>query len=277
MPHLTLPLILVLVSLLTAQDQIDTSTVSATSSQDPGNCTPEVILMRQGKNQSICLSRFVPQNDSCVDVDISFNEVNGAKFRFSFDASRKWKYAGISVDDGTKQLKGVQVEISSDNDGNLLQATLALSTLQDKPNTELLLVNPAGDIPVIPDTVDNLQYSISWNTFLCEKKFEMVQSKTFIKYTYPPGYGRREPGFNCAERSMFHHGSSVIFPTSQSVWERGVFINVYHVLTPSKLRYELMQGERDRGEIIREELEREKRKKAAKKPGWLQIKKLKNF
>jgi hypothetical protein len=55
---------------------------------------------------------------------------------------------------------------------------------------------------------------------------------------YPPGYMRREPVLNTPEKTMFHCGAAVNFPTAGSLDERGAMVNYWHDQNLKKLKYQ---------------------------------------
>jgi hypothetical protein len=81
-----------------------------------------------------------------------------------------------------------------------------------------------------------LDFSFDKKVFSCVPEHE---AKVIVrKFTYPPGYMRREPVLNYPELSMFHYGTSVRMPSIGSIEERGVLINYWHILHPQDLDYD---------------------------------------
>ncbi|MFP4014039.1 MAG: hypothetical protein ACLFVQ_08155 [Chitinispirillaceae bacterium] len=254
---------------LLAQDSADVTAGLSSEVNPTQDCSPVIHILHRGKSQVICLDDFSTGPDSCMEVDINLHTVAGMSFRFHCSADRKWTYSGIKVENEANQLQNVGLELNSDHEQNLQSATITLNTEENTSGKKELRVNPRSDLRYGPDTAQHLEFSLTWNSYLCiEKKPETEQVEVFMPYSYPPGYGNRGAKINCAERQMFHYRSSVVMPTSGSVHNRGALINIYHILHPPKLEY----GEDFSGREFR--YGRLKKKKKPKKKGWLQIKPL---
>ena len=220
------------------------------------DCHPEIIFYYNSTSQSICLSQFTPSADSCAGLEIIFEKALGIKAYFSCNFEHKWLFDSVGYSNPSVVNSKVKANVTSDEAGFLKNMQLFLGDYKDS-----LAITPKikrnADIPEILQKPPSY-FSINMSTFSCTNhpNKAIIVDRT---YTYPVGYGKREPIYNYPELKMFHCGGSVQFPTSESVKMKGIYINEYHVLEPYKLKYQ-----ESKDEIVRK-IVKQKPKKVRKK------------
>ena len=228
-------LLLLIATISTSFADNQTSTPGTTS-----DCYPEIVFYYNTTSQSICLSQFAPGADSCADLEIIFENTLGIKAHFSCNFEHKWLFDSVGYSNPSVENSKVKANVTSDEAGFLKNMQLFLGDYKDS-----LAITP--NIKRNADIPENLPQPSS-NFFINKTSFSCTNqpNKAIIVdriYTYPVGYGKREPTYNYPELKMFHCGGSVQFPTSESVKMKGIYINEYHVLEPYKLKYQESKDE----------------------------------
>jgi hypothetical protein len=225
---------------------------------DQTNCVPEVRLQLSPAPVSICLNRFNPLTpDSCVEVTIGGDELSGVSLHFTRTDTTGWRYSGSTSPDSDKQSSLLRIEITGDEQGDLLRAIV----YPDNRNTPINIAAIENDRPALPDTLSqfNLHYERHARRCRQPQPREIVETRVYI---YPPNY-RRDPDFNCAERAMFHSGMSVRMPTSASLENRAQLYIYWHVQKLAPLKFDEPK-ELVKGEAIRNRFARPKKSKPEK-------------
>lgn len=227
-------------------------------------CSPAAEIYRAGFGSRVCFNEIVQTKDSCVDLSIGFDDI-GLVVKFHRSRLNSWRYVGIDSknDNFTGEMK---IEVTDNPDGSLSSAILTVIPPKDSLKTNMPLVQVQGDIVSNRPQLATVDYSISESHYLCTNPVRVITDR---KFTFPPGYMRRDQRLNHAELSMFHSGKSVRMPTYASVRERGILIFEYKVLNPSKLTYD------DPDEIERKEAWKNKFKKREKKKKAKRTRKIK--
>ncbi len=197
----------------------------------------EIIFSDEQISYSFAIDRFKPEEDSCVDLFVSFRKTPGAWACFRYDEQRAWQFENIGYYDSSQQHGVIKVNSVLDNEGHFLRGTIFVNTDVDSSPRIRDNITRRGDIPIFGDTASaSFDFSFERKSYFCapRPKITVVQRK----FTYPPDYMRREPVLNYPELSMFHYGSTVRLPTPGSVNERGFLINYWHILHPSELEYD---------------------------------------
>lgn len=216
---------------------------------------PKITFFFNQATQAFLLNNFLPQKDSCEDLEISFTKPFGITVLFRLNDKRIWSLDTVFHTDNTLQNANIKTNISNDASGNLREMQLFINDKSDSLHMDLKLQR-IGDIPIIrPDSLAPQQSSciIRQSVFLCKKQQTTIQEvRVFV---YPANYMKREPTLNYPELSMFHCGGSVKMPTDESVRLRGFVMNYWHILNPPPLEYGGTIKE------IREKMEKPKEKK----------------
>ena len=226
---------------------------------------PNVEISRTGFwSQNLCLNQLAPEEDSCEDININFPSM-GVSIVFHYDYTSKWSYTGTLYDRKNISAIPIRVVINADETGVLQSASVTLDSAIDSNRTLSLDLQITNDSKAMPDTMPLLNYSITRNTYLCKPQAKTITDR---KFSYPPGYMRRDPLLNYPELSIFHYGSAVHMPSSESIVERGQMIFEYHILHPGKLKYENLKNIAKREAWTNRHLRRKspKQKKKRTKP-----------
>jgi hypothetical protein len=217
---------------------------------------PNATFFFQQTTQTFLLNNFLPQKDSCENLEISFEKPFGIRALFQLNDKRVWSLDTVMYNDYTLQNTSIKTAISKDASGNLQKVCFFISS-KDSSLADLK-IQLIGDIPVIrPDSLAPQQSSctIRRSVFLCVN--EPVTIHEVRVFVYPANYMKREPTLNYPELSMFHYGGSVKMPTDESVRLRGFIINYWHLQNPPPLQYGgPMKEIREKVEKPREERKR---------------------
>lgn len=231
------------------------------SSSKELNSNPNVTFFFNQTSQTFLLNKFLPQNDSCENLEICFEKPFGISVFFQLNNKRIWSLDTVLCTDNTLQSTTIKTSVSKDASGNLQEMQLFIDGKTDSLQMDLN-IQRIGDIPIMrPDSLPPQQSSctIRQSVFLCINQPIAIQEvRVFV---YPANYMKREPTLNYPELSMFHYGGSVKMPTDESVRLQGFVINYWHV-APLPLEYGGTMKE------IREKTE----KPRVKKKGFITIK-----
>jgi hypothetical protein len=216
---------------------------------------PKITFFFDQAHQTFLLNNFLPQKDSCENLEISFTKPFGISVLFRLNNKRIWSLDTVVHTDNTLQNANIKTAISNDALGNLREMQLFINSKSDSGQMDLKLQR-FGDIPIIhPDSLLPQQSSctIRRSVFLCKEQPAIIHEvRVFV---YPSNYMKREPTLNYPELSMFHCGGSVKMPTDESVRLRGFIMNYWHILVHPPLEYGGPAKE------IREKVEKPKEKK----------------
>ncbi|MDO5575711.1 MAG: hypothetical protein Q4F84_01415 [Fibrobacter sp.] len=231
---------------------------------EAAGCSPVVEIYRAGFGSRVCFNEITQAKDSCVDLSINFDDI-GLVVKFHRTRLNSWQYVGI--DSKNDNFTGVmKVDVTFNADGSFNGAILTVVPPKDSMATNMPLVQVQGDRVSNRPQLAAVDYSISESHYLCTNTVRFITDR---KFTFPPGYMRRDQRLNHAELSMFHSGKSVRMPTSASVRERGILIFEYKVLNPGKLTYD------NPDEIEKKEAWKNKFKKREKKKKEKRTRKIK--
>lgn len=197
-----------------------------------GPCSPEVFFNKGPISFPFCLNRFVPQNDSCCEIEFLFKKPD-TKITFYYDIDQRWTCNNFTSNNNTgQQSSTLNAVITYDEKGMLTRAVFSLDTQQNTP--ELL---PSGELKQKSDTLSPFDYEINRRNFTCRNN--TIIGKLVIRdYTYPPGYGQRGQILNYPEISAFHYGGSVRIVNDGEIRIRAGLLNYDHIQTPPPLKYD---------------------------------------
>lgn len=194
-------------------------------------CSPEVFFNKGPISFPFCLNSFVPQNDSCCEIEFLFKKPD-TKITFYYDIDQRWTCMNFTSDSSTGQQPILNAVITYDEKGTLTKAVFSLDTMHNKP--ELL---PTGEIKQKPDTLSSIDYEINRRNFTCRNN--TIAGKLVVReYTYPPGYGQRGQILNYPELSAFHYGGSVKMMKAGEAQVRAYIQNYWHFQTPLPIKYD---------------------------------------
>ncbi|MBN1756930.1 MAG: hypothetical protein JW863_01345 [Chitinispirillaceae bacterium] len=226
-------------------------------------CSPEIVLDFSPAPWSVCLNRFDPvEADSCVDLLIEIPQLSGISLHFVRTDTTGWRYSGIIDTDSSGTPIDLRIDLAKTPEGDLLHAVFHPEITKNMTVSTNMLVHQ-NDRPARPDTIPSFTMHLRRTTRLCHPPVRyIVENRIF---TYPPGY-RRDPVYNCAERSMFHSGMSVRMPTAGSLEKRAQEYLYWHCMTLSPLTFENPE-ELVKNEALKNRFTRKKRIRKEKKPG----------
>lgn len=235
---------------------------------DSTECFPMVKIYRTGfGSHQICLNNFKQAPDSCVDLTIAFPGM-GVDLLFHRNRENPWKYIGIESKQ-TDIVASVKVEISDNQNGVFSSAVITVDSAEDSLGEKIAVLQFSGDRISHQDSLLSIDYTISEYRYLCMKPVKVITDR---KFTYPPGYMRRDQRLNHPELSMFHCGKGVRMPQSNSLWERGLMIVKYKVLHPPELLFDNPEKiEKQEAWKNRFKKRPEKKKKEKKRSGLIKI------
>jgi hypothetical protein len=195
------------------------------------SCSPEIFFNKSSMSIPVCLNRYVPQDDSCCEIEFVFKKPD-IKITFYYDIDKRWTCVNFTSDSSTKEQPPINAVITYDEKGMLTKAVFSLDTLILIP--ELL---PSGEIKQKPDTLSPVDYEINRRNFTCRNN--VIIGKLVIRdYTYPPGYGKRGQTLNYPELSAFHYGGSVKMMKAGEAQVRAYIQNYWHFQTPLPIKYD---------------------------------------
>jgi|GEM_PF-1542611 len=197
-------------------------------------CLPEVHFIYDNSTHSFCLNSFCSpaENDSCIQVRITLKKIRNATVCFSRNAEKKWSFDSLAQSNETQPDKNIRVTMTRNESGALQELFLFAGDATDSSSISMMLKRQF-DIPVNDrDTQPSLSdFLISRTSFSCVTKSEKPRVYYAYDYELPVGYMRKEPQYNYPELKMFHYGSSVHMPSTNTIWERGQDLVEYHLLT----------------------------------------------
>jgi hypothetical protein len=197
--------------------------------------TPEITFVTCKESRTFKLDKFMPAGDSCSDLEMDFQLAFGAVIHFSSTLQHTWKFNGVGNNDSMHQKSPVRVEVVNNQAGDMERATIFLGGIGASDLPSSVKPDLPDNISIKPDSAAPLDFSIRKISYFCGKQPQTVV-ELYKKFTYPPGYGRREPAYNYPELSMFHCGNSVHIPEPGKVRTRGILINYWHILHPPEFK-----------------------------------------
>jgi hypothetical protein len=199
--------------------------------------TIEIFFPTEQFPQVIHLDRLTPQGDSCAELIVDLRKNPGAWASFRCDVEHVWQFENAGSYHAFERRGNIKVNTIFDKDGRFSQAKIHVNIDADSVLKIAEKINRKGDIPIFSDSAASFDFYIKRTIYCCGPG---CKSKVeYRKFTYPPGYMRRDPSpLNYPELSMFHYGSSVRMPTPGSINERAFLINYWHILHPPELEYD---------------------------------------
>lgn len=193
-------------------------------------CLPEITISYDNVTQVFCLNQFTPGGDSCADLEINYQDRFGLKVRFRCNYMHRWLFDSVVYVDPAAMSMPVNASISSDQDGYLARMQLYLGKKNDSSALDIK-IERVTDIPNLkpdstPPVPDNSVQKVTYSCVQRPMKAVLIEKV----FTYPVNYMRKEPIYNYPELKMFHVGSSVKMPSSESIRMRGILINEYKVI-----------------------------------------------
>lgn len=239
-----------------------------TAAHIPDNdCFPEIRITDPFQTWSVCLNYMLPPEDSCAEIKIDLGGARRVAFSFLLKRDRLWRYGGMKYASADTTDGHFSIDVLDDSTRGVLGAVISIDAASD---SLLFLTNLSknNDLPELEAALPPANFTVLRRVYTCAPpEINLIVENRL--YTYPPGYGRREPVLNYPELSMFHYGRSVRMPTSTSLRDWAEQICLYHILHPKPFTFddpdEIMRSEAWRNKVREKQTVARERKKSASK------------